>query len=67
MKLGKAKIDAGVPPAVNEINPHDGGPRAIEKGRIYEVPDDYDFKHKQAWLEPYDEKKTKKPEVKDGS
>lgn len=67
MKTGIAKFDAGVPPSSSGYEPLDGGPPVIEKGRKYKVPDDYNFKAKQAIFEEVKEKKTqgKTPEEKE--
>ena len=43
MKIGIAKFDAGVR---RDFEPMDGGPPVIEKGRVYRLPDRYDFDHK---------------------
>lgn len=59
MKIGIAKLDAGIRRAKPEYPPVKGVGKLIEKGKEYYVPDDYDFKHKHAIFE---EKKTKRGE-----
>jgi len=58
MKKGRAKFDAGIRPKV--FQPADGGDAVIRKGRIFYVPDDYNFKAKSAIFEEVKETKEKK-------
>jgi hypothetical protein len=45
MKIGIAKVNAGIRTAEPKYPPVGGGSEVIEKGREYWVPDNYNFEH----------------------
>ena len=46
MKTGKAKFDAGFPNSL--LKPHEHSEEQIKKDSLWELPDNYDFKSKNA-------------------